>query len=145
MRRLNHLKKLSWKDRVILTEATLMLGVARFMIKTLSFRRVRRLTGKPEDKTARNRLPDEKDQIMNIGQILEKASRNLPWECRCLAQAIAGKYMLARRNIASTIYVGVARDEKGLASHAWLKCGELCVTGGKEKDHFTVITDFTED
>jgi len=144
MRRFMQLKEMNWKSRGTLSEATVFLGAARLMIKLLPFRTVRKLTGKPERHDTREQSPVQTERIRQIGKIIEMASRHLPWECKCLAQAMAGKYMLAWRGIPSTIYIGVARDEQGLASHAWLKSGILWVTGEKGSENFTVITDLTE-
>lgn len=145
MGRLRQFVNMSWKEKWSLAEASFFLGAARLMIKTLSFQRVRRLTGKPEQPEARDKTPANPEKLRDLGKTLEMASRNLPWECKCLVQAIAGKYMLSLRGIASTIYIGVAMDDdKGLASHAWLKSGAHFVTGEKGRENFTVITDLTE-
>jgi hypothetical protein len=52
--------------------------------------------------------------------------------------------MLDRRCIPSTLYLGVARDEKqNLIAHAWLQCGDVIITGKAEKDRFTTVSMFT--
>jgi hypothetical protein len=48
------------------------------------------------------------------------------------------------RGIDNTLYLGVGRDEtKGLVAHAWLRCGELILTGGG-REHFMVVGKFSE-
>ena len=84
--------------------------------------------------------------IDRISWSVNTASRHLPWECKCLAQALAGKAMLKRRGVASTLYLGVAKGgEAGLQAHAWLRCGPRILTGGPEMAGFTVISTFAEE
>jgi hypothetical protein len=74
------------------------------------------------------------------------ASRHLPWNCTCLVQAMAGKAMLKRRGVPSTLYLGVAKDgETRLQAHAWLRCGARILTGWQEMERFKVIGTFAED
>ena len=73
-------------------------------------------------------------------------ARHLPWDCTCLAQALAGKAMLRVRGVPSTLYLGLAKTgEVQLQAHAWLRCGERILTGWQEKGRFTVIATFAED
>jgi hypothetical protein len=54
--------------------------------------------------------------------------------------------MLQRRGITSTLYLGVDHgEEKWLDAHAWLRCGEVIVTGGAGAERFRIISTFTED
>ena len=40
--------------------------------------------------------------------------------------------MLEKRNIESTLYLGIAKDEKGeLIAHAWLRSGPFYVSGAE--------------
>ncbi|EQB20784.1 hypothetical protein UNSWDHB_1857 [Dehalobacter sp. UNSWDHB] len=41
------------------------------------------------------------------------------------------------------MYFGLEKDQSNkLKAHAWLRCGFLIVTGGREKDQFKVISQF---
>jgi hypothetical protein len=72
-------------------------------------------------------------------------SRHLPGECKCLAQAVAAKMMLGRRGVPSTLYLGLAKDEQQkLRAHAWLRSGEVIVTGARERDKFHVVATFVD-
>jgi hypothetical protein len=73
------------------------------------------------------------------------ASRQLPWDCSCLAQAVAAKAMLRWRGVPSTLYLGVAKDShSSLKAHAWLRCGDRILTGWQGMGKFTVIATFAE-
>ena len=65
-------------------------------------------------------------------------------ESECLVKAIAGMKMLEKRNIESTMYLGVAKDEKGLSAHAWLRSGWLYVSGSEGMEKFTVVEKFAK-
>jgi hypothetical protein len=47
--------------------------------------------------------------------------------------------MLRRRHATNTLYLGVYKDIESFAAHAWLRSGDLIVTGGPEHERFTVI------
>ena len=72
------------------------------------------------------------------------ASRYAPFETACLVQASAAKTMLARRDIETTLYLGVCQAESGAftRAHAWLRSGPDLVTGAEGHEAFTVVSTF---
>ena len=81
-----------------------------------------------------------------IGQAIRSAANYTPWESVCLPQAMAAQWMLKRRHIAGTLYLGVAKDEtkpEKLAAHAWLRSGDVLLTGGAGHRQFTVVATFS--
>lgn len=145
MKKLDRLLYLSWPDLTLLVEAVLLLGVARIAVLTLPFRRVVRVLAMQKLDVPKQEGPQHVTKARRIGRMIQEASRHLPWECRCLVQAIAGKLMLVRRGITSTVYIGVAKDEhKGFNAHAWLSSRAVTVTGGRGHERFSVIAHFAE-
>ncbi len=146
MSRLRKFLGLPHADRGCLVEAGFWLGIARLAILTLPFRWVapglgRHMAQSPEEAGA---APAE--LLDRISWAVATASRHLPWDCLCLAQAMAGKAMLKRRGVPSTLYLGLAKaGEAQLQAHAWLRCGERILTGWQGMGEFTVITTFAED
>ena len=58
--------------------------------------------------------------------------------------AMAGKKILDRRGIPSTLYLGLAKDEEcGLKAHAWLRTGPMIVTGAEVRQDYHVINSFS--
>jgi hypothetical protein len=60
-------------------------------------------------------------------------------------QALAATVLLQRHRIDGTLYLGVARvndTPEGLNAHAWLRCGELVVTGAAERARYTPVASF---
>jgi hypothetical protein len=81
-----------------------------------------------------------------IGQAVCAAANYTLWKSVCLSQAVAAQWMLKRRNIAGTLYLGVAKDEANpleFTAHAWLRCGNLILTGRDGHRRFTVVSKFS--
>ena len=66
-------------------------------------------------------------------------SRYTPWESLCLVQSMTVQSMLNRRNISSTLYLGVNKDSnEKMVAHSWIRCGKMYVTGGDGSSYATV-------
>ena len=86
---------------------------------------------------------EQKEQVLQIKAAISR-SRRLFWARKCLVEAIAAKRMLDRRNIPATLYMGVAKDGKGkMIAHAWLRSGNIWVSGGGHRHGFTVVGVFS--
>jgi len=134
-----------WRNRWVLLEATAWLGLARMAVLTLSFNRIApylgaRMALAPED------LPDKwGEDARRVGWAIRAAAPHTPWKSNCLAQGIAGKAMLRRRGIPSTLYLGIAKGQEAsepLAGHAWLRCAARIITGPAGHRRFTIIATF---
>jgi hypothetical protein len=145
MSRLRKFMRLSHADRVCLLEAGCWLGFARVAFLVLPFRLVARGLGMHMAISPDNFEVTPIELLDRISWSVAAASRHLPWECTCLAQAMAAKAMLKCRGVSSTLYLGVAKqNESNLQAHAWLRCGERILTGGQAMANFTVIATFAE-
>ncbi|MBQ9589231.1 MAG: lasso peptide biosynthesis B2 protein [Butyrivibrio sp.] len=72
---------------------------------------------------------------MEVNRIADKT----PWESKCLVRALTARFLLHRKGIETTLYLGVGKDEKGkMIAHSWIRCGEMYVTGGNGKSYATV-------
>jgi hypothetical protein len=143
MSRLRKFWALSPGERSCLLEAVLWLGLARLAILVLPFRRLAPFLGRHMAQSPADAGAAPAEMLDRLSWALAAASRHLPWECKCLAQALAGKAMLQRRGLPSTLYLGLAKGgEAGLRAHAWLRCGERILTGRQGMAGFTVIASF---
>jgi hypothetical protein len=144
MVRLGKLLRLSGREQRLFLEACFWLGLARLAILLLPFRRIAPLLGRhmhesPHSDTADHVLIDA------ISWAVRNAGSHMPWECKCLCQAIAAKAMLRLRGIRSTLYLGVAKDRsREIRAHAWLRCGKTILTGRRGMKRFTVVASFAE-
>jgi hypothetical protein len=57
-------------------------------------------------------------------------SRRLFPERPCLVQALAARWLLARRGIASDLHIGVLKNDDALEAHAWLERDGRVLVGG---------------
>ncbi len=146
IRKVGIVMRLPLADKGLLLEALVLLAFARVAVLLLPFRWVARVLGKEEAQTPAEEQLAHVVQIRRVGAMIRETARNVPWTSKCLDQALAAKIMLARRAIATTVYLGVNVDEQGqLAAHAWLRSGTLYVTGGKIRDRYTVINTFADE
>jgi len=133
-------------ERMLLLEAFVLLGVARLGVLILPFRWLAKSLGHHMKQTD-TPLPPAKMQLARmIGGAVRSAANYTPWESVCLPQAVAAKWMLKRRNIPVTLYLGVMKDKKKqekLAAHAWVKCGQIILTGAKGHRQYTVVSTFS--
>ncbi len=145
MARVDKLFQLSDGDRWLVLEAAFWLGIARLAILILPFRWIAPFLGKHMAESPQSMEPNFGDFAERASWAVQTAGRHLPWECKCLTQAIAGKGMFKLRRIPSTLYLGLGKDggEK-LKAHAWLRSGDVIITGGVGMNLFTIVSSFAE-
>jgi hypothetical protein len=139
------LRARSWREIALATEALLLLGVFRAAILLLPFRRITAMMGLVQVTPDRFSGGTPVAAPEQFGWALQAAAARTPWESACLVQALAGMVMLSRRNVSSTLYLGVAKDASGseaMAAHAWLRSGNSIVTGGAGSERYAAISSF---
>ncbi len=143
LRRLRRFLGRPWSDQWLFLQAFLALGLARLTINTMPFARLVGHLGVQNAESPAEVPPAHLEHARRIGWAVRAASRLTPWKSSCFPQAIAAKYLLRRRGIASTLYLGAAfRTRSELEAHAWLRCGSLYVTGGPGQTHFGTLGRF---
>ena len=86
---------------------------------------------------------EHKEKVLQIKAAVSRC-RHLIWARKCLVESIAAKRMLDRRKIPSTLYLGVAKNNKGkLSAHAWIRSGNIWVAGNRNRHKFTVVGFFS--
>jgi hypothetical protein len=140
---LHRFAELSGSERRLFLEAVIWLGLFRVVLLSVPFRRIAPHLGALMTETTRSELPPGfLHAVQAVGRAVDRASRHVPWEAKCLVQAMAGKKMLKRRGVESTLYLGLAKKaEAGLQAHAWLRCGDKILLGGGLKG-FAVVSTF---
>jgi hypothetical protein len=80
-----------------------------------------------------------KVDLVRLSWAISVASAHVPWRSDCLLQAMAAARWMRRINVRSDFFLGVGKDAHGrLTSHAWLRHGDLTITGG-DYEEFQVI------
>jgi hypothetical protein len=127
MGRLAKFAQLPGAEKIALVEAAILVVTAWLLTRLAPYAWWTRLLG-PAREVGETGGPLEETQTSRIvGWAVETAARQLPFKVVCLPQAMAGKWMLARRKVASTLCIGVRKTppQDGAEMHAW-----LAVAGG---------------
>lgn len=136
---------LSWRERWLLLEAFVWLGLMRSAIILLPFRHIVGIFRLNEGKTTSSRGLSNNDQAISISWAIKAAAARTPWESVCLGQALAGMAMLRSRGLSGIIFLGIVRNATGqqtMSAHAWLSSGDIILTGGEGHENYTVISSF---
>lgn len=135
---------LDWAKKALLLEAFIALGLARIMI-ILPFARIAPLLGQSRSVTPETEHAMQRAVAGRVQEAIQIASRHTLWDSKCLVRAIAAMWMMTRRGLESTLYLGTARDDDGkLIAHAWLRSGKRYITGAEEMARFTVVGMFAK-
>lgn len=139
--------RLDRERRLILLEAAWTVAAAQAALRLLSLRRLAPRLGRAVDPSLKAALTgDQLRRARLVGWAVERLSPRRPWRAKCLAQAVSAKWMLQRRGLPSTLYLGVDHGETTwLEAHAWLRCGGEFITGEPQHERFQVIASLTED
>lgn len=141
--KLKKLFRLTRLEKWALVEACLYLMLSCVVIKLIPFRRISSYLGKHMAISSEEINRSDEKVVSVVRQSVLRARSHLPWKSACLPKAMTAKFMLRRRGITSTLYMGVNKKETGeLSAHAWLQVGGLIVTGGSDKQYFTVVASF---
>ena len=145
MKRLAKFIRLTKFERRLFLEAVLWIGVAKLAVLSLPFRRLAPYLGRHMAESSEAAIPCHEKLLKQIAWALRTAAHHTPWKSQCLARCIAGKIMLKRRGLSSTLYLGLAKsDGRELIAHAWLRCGDKILTGLRGMRRFNVISTFAD-
>ena len=131
--------KINLRQKLLFLEAFILTGMMRYKILRVPFNKLKQQLG-TYNKESKGVLSIEEYKVAkNIRWIVTTISRHTPWESLCLVQAMTVQKMLKKRGISTTIYLGVNKDQNNdMKAHAWIRCGEMYVTGGDGSGYATV-------
>ncbi len=88
-------------------------------------------------------------EAVRIGRVVERVADGLPLRATCVHRSLAVRTMLARRQVAATIHLGVSRHwedrrlpKQGRAAHAWVSVGATVVCGGGQLERYAEVGRF---
>jgi hypothetical protein len=144
MGKLLRFARLPFADQALLVEALLWLALWRLLILLFPFKRLMPALSGPEGGGEEALSSLQAARAARIGWAVEAVGRRTPWRSTCLVQAAAGKAMLRRRGIGSTLFIGVQQAEAAsLKAHAWLQCGSRILTGASGHRAYRVLSAFS--
>jgi hypothetical protein len=132
------------KHRLRVLEAACALSLVGILLRILPFRSVLKLAGDVRTGTVENAVKGRTGDPVaaGVGSAVVRAAAWLPWDAKCLVQALGGRLMLKRRGVPSVLVFGVAKKEDQISAHAWLVAGGGMVCGGREAPAFMPIAAF---
>jgi hypothetical protein len=117
--------------------------MARVAMALLPFRRIAAWLGTPGVESPATAAAEEMRAAQEVGWAVGAVARRVPWDGRCLAQALAATGMLRRRGLEGTVSFGAGQGESaGFDAHAWLRLGSCMITGGAGQERFKVVATF---
>jgi len=128
-------------ERRDLVEAVALCTVAGALLKVLKFRRLAPRLGRHMAVSPAEHDKATSQQVAHVRWAIAAAARHLPWKPVCFPQAVTAQWMLRRRGIPSTLYLG-ADPARGYDAHAWVRAGTTIVTGGPREDRFAIVSSF---
>jgi hypothetical protein len=135
--------QLSVEEKKCFLEATYYCSLFKIMLLLIPLKKYANLLGKQNIYV--NKEPTEQEQltILKISRAIARSRKIIPWKSKCFTEAITAKIMLRKRNIESTLYLGVNKEDSTMLAHAWLRSGSIWVTGRKGSGRFVVVSSFT--
>jgi hypothetical protein len=134
------MKKRSIAEYFLFFEAWIFLSLAKLMILFISFKKIASIIGVPQIETDfENKMGNTVAQVQIA---VVRGTKYVFFSSKCYDQALATTFMLRRRQIPSTIYFGLNKKESQLSAHAWVRCGQLIISGKQGYDNFTPVAWF---
>lgn len=118
------------KHKKLTVAVWILTAYNRFRIRFIPMKLLRRSFGEEGRESAREATEDEYRYSHLIMKHVNHSAENTPWESKCLVRALTAQRLLKRKNIHTTLYLGVGNENNKMRAHAWLRMGEVYVTGG---------------
>lgn len=122
----------------------ILLGIAKMVIFTMTFRRLAERLGIATgvDPWVPLLSPLQESRALRIGRVVRLAARYTPWDSNCFPQAVVARLLLGLYGVPYALFFGLSRAQDGsgfVAAHAWVVAGRVRVTGGYSFGEYTVV------
>lgn len=98
----------------------------------------KKFMGTLNEESAREESKELCKAASRISYAVNRVCEHTPWESKCLVKALTAQYLLKKKKISSTLYLGVGKEGDHMTAHAWLRSGRYYLTGGCGKDYALV-------
>ncbi len=116
----------SSKAGLLLVRAYVQLGITAVELRLLGFRHfLRRVPASSGDQQP---TPVSLQRARHYARWIETASRGYPWGVHCLERSTLLHLWLRRDGMPSELRIGVRRQGRGVAAHAWVELAGTIVS-----------------
>ena len=127
-------------DYLFFYEAWIFLHISKAIILFFPFKKIAAKIGVSQVETTKDSLTD--NQLLLVIISLQRAVKYAIHRSKCYDQALAAKFMLNRRQLPSTLYFGLSKEDNQLSAHAWVRCGDRIVIGKRGFEKYTPVAWF---
>jgi Transglutaminase-like superfamily len=137
MKQVLKLLRLINKDRNLLINTFILLGLIKLGLWLLPFQTLRQILGSISQ-------PNTKLDQTSLSKIIwavNVSTRYMPSGAKCLARALACQVLMTRRGYSPELRIGVAKSDEGkLEAHAWVESqGQVVIGYLKDLPRFTQL------
>lgn len=138
-------------DKFLIIKVFFLTGLIRLIILSIPFKRIKKYMGELNRESSKEVNKEQYDISNRISWAVNTVSRHTPWESKCLVKALTAQYLLSRKGIITTLYLGVGKDkniikdekfnkneESKIIAHSWIRYGNSYVTGGNGEGYAIV-------
>ncbi len=133
-------------DKLALTLAWPLLGLAALVVRLIAFKRFAPLLGRKLGPVGCVPLADEGQEARArvVRRAVRRAARISPWRNDCLPQALTAAVLCRMARVPVTTHLGVRLGgAKPMEAHAWTCAGRVAVSGGDGFSEWTPVQCFT--
>ena len=151
VRKLKRLNSFDLWDKILLIRVFLLTGIFRMIMLYVPFNKLKSHMGTLNLESAENEDESVYVQVSRIAWAIRTIVKYTPWQSKCLVQSLTAQYLITKKHIACTLYLGVSKEKilnsdsksTDLIAHSWIRCGNYFVTGGNG-NNFAVVAKFSK-
>lgn len=102
----------------------------RFQILKIHPKKLQKNWGKEGLESGFEESKENYRYAVRVGYAVDRICERTSWESKCLVRALTAQSLLKKKKIPSTLYLGCGKEDGKMVAHAWLRVGEMYVTGG---------------
>lgn len=129
------------KEKRLTIAVWFLAGLFRMCILIVPAKYMKKFYGISGEESPMTESEEVYQKAMKIAHYVNRAASRTPWETKCLVRALTAQKLLAKQKIASTLYLGVGREDGEMVAHAWLRTGNFYLTGGNG-ERYAVVAKF---
>ncbi|OLT60718.1 lasso peptide biosynthesis B2 protein [Moorena bouillonii] len=143
MKQLRKFLRLTSRERQLVINTFILLGLIRLGLWLLPFQTLRRLIAKISQPSLQAQGVNQTNLSKIVGAV-NLSSRYMPGGVKCLARALTTQVLMSRCGYSPQLRIGVAKGEGGkLEAHAWVENqGQVVIGYLKDLSRFTPLPSF---